>query len=41
MLRLLTLCLAAVLTMAVPASAKDKLTVYTYYRFTSVWGPGP
>lgn len=41
MLRLLTLCLAVVVILAVPASAKDKLTVYTYDSFTSDWGPGP
>lgn len=26
---------------AVPAAAKDKLTVYTYESFTAEWGPGP
>jgi len=41
MLRLFTLCLAVVLLLAVPASARDKLTVYTYDSFVSDWGPGP
>ncbi len=41
MLRLLTLCLTIVVTLAVPALARDKLTVYTYDSFTSDWGPGP
>jgi len=26
---------------ALPAAAKDKLTVYTYESFTAEWGPGP
>jgi thiamine transport system substrate-binding protein len=26
---------------ALPAAAKDKLTVYTYESFTADWGPGP
>ncbi len=29
------------LAFAVPASAQDKLTVYTYDSFTAEWGPGP
>ena len=34
--------LAALLLAGVaPASAKDKLTVYTYESFTADWGPGP
>ncbi len=41
MLRLFTLCLAIVLLLAMPASARDKLTVYTYDSFVSDWGPGP
>ncbi|MGC4026098.1 MAG: thiamine ABC transporter substrate binding subunit [Mesorhizobium sp.] len=31
----------AVLLFAVPVSAADKLTVYTYESFTAEWGPGP
>lgn len=41
MLRLLTLCLAVVMALAVPATAREKLTIYTYDSFTSDWGPGP
>jgi thiamine transport system substrate-binding protein len=33
--------LAAVISLPAPASAKDKLTVYTYESFTADWGPGP
>lgn len=29
------------LALASPASAQDKLTVYTYDSFTAEWGPGP
>jgi thiamine transport system substrate-binding protein len=32
---------AAVLGLAAPAAAQDKITVYTYESFTSEWGPGP
>ncbi len=31
----------AVLILTSPASAQDKLTVYTYESFTAEWGPGP
>ncbi len=31
----------AVLAIAAPVSAKEKLTVYTYESFTAEWGPGP
>lgn len=41
MLRLFALCLAALTVLVVPASAKDKLTIYTYDSFISDWGPGP
>lgn len=41
MLRLLTVVFAVLMAVALPASAKDKLTVYTYDSFTSDWGPGP
>jgi thiamine transport system substrate-binding protein len=27
--------------LASPATAADKLTVYTYESFTAEWGPGP
>lgn len=37
---LFSLMTAAVL-FAAPATAADKLTVYTYESFTSEWGPGP
>jgi thiamine transport system substrate-binding protein len=36
----LFLALASTL-LALPAAAKDKLTVYTYESFTAEWGPGP
>lgn len=32
---------ATILGFAAPASAQDKLTIYTYDSFTSEWGPGP
>lgn len=38
---LLSFLTAATLALIVPASAKDKLTVYTYESFTAEWGPGP
>jgi thiamine transport system substrate-binding protein len=38
---LLSFLTATTLTLIVPASAKDKLTVYTYESFTAEWGPGP
>ena len=41
MLRLFTLCLAALTVLSLPAAAKDKLTNYTNDSFTSDWGPGP
>ncbi|HEY4193764.1 MAG TPA: thiamine ABC transporter substrate binding subunit [Mesorhizobium sp.] len=31
----------AIALLAVPAAAKEKLTVYTYESFTAEWGPGP
>lgn len=31
----------ALLAVAAPAAAADKLTVYTYESFTAEWGPGP
>lgn len=37
---LLSLVSAAIL-FSLPASAKEKLTVYTYDSFTAEWGPGP
>lgn len=33
--------LVPALLMVVPASAQEKLTVYTYESFTAEWGPGP
>ena len=41
MLRLFALGLAALTVLVVPASARDKLTIYTYDSFISDWGPGP
>ena len=41
MLRLFALGLAALTVLVVPASARDKLTIYTYDSFVSDWGPGP
>src|SRR5260370_398585 len=38
------LCLISAMILAaasVPASAQEKLTVYTYESFTADWGPGP
>jgi thiamine transport system substrate-binding protein len=32
---------AAALAFALPATAAEKLTVYTYESFTAEWGPGP
>ncbi|TKT75399.1 thiamine ABC transporter substrate binding subunit [Aquamicrobium sp. LC103] len=32
---------AALASIALPAAAQDKLTVYTYDSFTAEWGPGP
>ena len=32
---------AAALVLALPATAAEKLTVYTYESFTAEWGPGP
>jgi len=41
-LPLLLLSLAtALLSLSLPAEAKDKLTVYTYESFVADWGPGP
>ena len=39
--RLLPLIALALASFALPAAAKDKLTVYTYESFTAEWGPGP
>ncbi len=39
-MKLLYLSLVALLSLAVPAFAKDTLTIYTYESFTSEWGPG-
>ena len=39
-----TLCLSILGTLAaaaLPASAAETLTVYTYESFTAEWGPGP
>jgi thiamine transport system substrate-binding protein len=33
--------LIALLALAVPAAAKDTLTIYTYDSFVAEWGPGP
>lgn len=33
--------LFALLVLAVPAAAKDTLTIYTYDSFVAEWGPGP
>ncbi len=41
MLRFLCLSATMLLMLAAPASAKDKLTIYTYDSFVSDWGPGP
>lgn len=38
---LLLSLLSAAMLFSVPASAKEKLTVYTYDSFTAEWGPGP
>jgi len=38
---LTTLFASAAILCALPASAQDALTVYTYESFTSEWGPGP
>jgi len=35
------LAAATALSFSVPASAQEKLTVYTYESFTAEWGPGP
>ena len=37
----LTLVSTIALAAAAPATAQDKLTVYTYESFTAEWGPGP
>src|SRR5262245_6091397 len=39
--RLLPLIALALAGFALPAAAKDKLTVYTYESFTAEWAPGP
>jgi thiamine transport system substrate-binding protein len=31
----------ALLALALPAAAQEKLTIYTYESFTAEWGPGP
>jgi len=33
--------MSALALLSVPASAQEKLTVYTYESFTAEWGPGP
>ena len=33
--------LGAALAFCLPATAAEKLTVYTYESFTAEWGPGP
>ena len=38
---LTTLFASAAILCALPASAQETLTVYTYESFTSEWGPGP
>jgi thiamine transport system substrate-binding protein len=38
---LFALVSAAVMVAVAPASAKDRLTIYTYESFTADWGPGP
>jgi thiamine transport system substrate-binding protein len=38
---LFALVSVAALAAALPASAKDRLTIYTYESFTADWGPGP
>lgn len=40
-MRRLFLALLSLTAFAMPAAAKDKLTVYTYESFTAGWGPGP
>lgn len=40
-MRTLLLSLFAAMTVALPAAAADKLTIYTYESFTAEWGPGP
>ena len=41
-MRILFLLIVPILSLLVsPASAKEKLTIYTYESFTAEWGPGP
>ena len=40
-MRRLFLTVLSLAALAMPAAAKDKLTVYTYESFTAEWGPGP
>jgi thiamine transport system substrate-binding protein len=41
MLQRFIVLLAVLIAFSMPASAKDKLTIYTYNSFVSDWGPGP
>ncbi len=40
-MRRTALALLTLAALALPATAQDKLTVYTYESFTAEWGPGP
>ena len=40
-LSLLSIAGLSLATLAMPATAAEKLTVYTYESFTAEWGPGP
>ena len=40
-MRWLFLTILSLAALALPATAKEKLTVYTYESFTAEWGPGP
>src|SRR5437764_9838250 len=40
-MKLIFSCLAALITSALPASAAETLTIYTYQSFVADWGPGP
>ena len=41
-MRIFSCFLVSVLALlAAPATAREKLTVYTYESFTAEWGPGP
>ena len=40
-MRVVVSALLATATLAAPAAAQEKLTVYTYDSFTAEWGPGP